>query len=143
VAESKGTMDLYPYAEKNMGRHSLLPINSGAALSVPVVSLDGFLDDNGIAAQEVAFVKIDIEGYEVQALRGASGLLAAGPVILSEFAPKYMRRGGLDPADYVDLFVGAGYSPFCYDAGASALVPCPEERLGGEQRLDLIWQRTN
>ena len=142
VAESPGTMKLYPYAEKNMGRHSLLPINNEEAVEVRTVSLDAFLDERGIAPEEVSFVKVDIEGYETPALRGATRLLAAGPVILSEFAPKYMRRGGLDPADYLGLLRDAGYRAYRYDPSASALEPCPQDALDGEQRLDLVWKKT-
>ena len=142
VAESPGTMKLYPYAEKNMGRHSLLPINNEDAVEVRTVSLDAFLDEHGIAPEEVSFVKVDIEGYETPALRGATRLLAAGPVILSEFAPKYMRRGGLDPADYLELLRDAGYRAYRYDPSASTLELCPQDALDGEQRLDLVWKKT-
>lgn len=139
VADRAGTMALYPYPEKNMGRHSLLPIHAATPIPVAAVRLDDWLADAGIGPAEVDFVKIDVEGYEEPALRGAARLLAAGPPILAEFAPKYIRRGGLEPRAYLDLLRGAGYAPFRFAGGA--LLPCPPETFRGEQRLDLLWRR--
>jgi FkbM family methyltransferase len=139
VAERVGTVQLYPYPEKNMGRHSVLPIHDAAPVAVPAVALDGFLAEQGIPPLRVGFVKIDIEGYEAVALRGARELLRAGPVWLCEFAPKYMRRGGLDPAEVPRLMRAHGYEPFLFRGGA--LQRCPGELLEGEARLDVIWRR--
>ncbi len=138
VAGTSGTMQLYPYAEKNMGRHSLLPINDGTPVAVATVAIDEFLPQHGIDPAQIGFVKIDIEGYEEHALRGAARVLAAGPPILSEYAPKYMRRGGLDPARYLAILRDAGYAPFLVEHG---MKPCPDALLAGEARLDLLWAR--
>ena len=139
VAEASGTKLLYPYAEKNMGRHSLLAINDAKPVAVPAVRLDDFLKERGISPERVGFVKIDIEGYEELALRGAPELLAAGPPVLAEFAPKYVRKGGLRPEGCPELLRNAGYRPHLI--GKNGSEPCPEARLQGGERLDLLWLR--
>lgn len=139
VAEENATKLLYTYAQKNMGRHSLLAINDTEPVAVRAVRLDDFLAEQRIEPKRVGFVKIDIEGYEELALRGASQLLAAGPPLLIEFAPKYIRRGGLDPAACLLLLQGAGYR--AHVVTADALEPCPEAMLAGDRRLDLLWLR--
>ncbi|MBL8729605.1 MAG: FkbM family methyltransferase [Planctomycetes bacterium] len=139
VAEANQSKLLYTYPEKNMGRHSLLAINRATPVEVRAVRLDDFLAEQHIAPERVGFVKIDIEGYEELALRGAPRLLAAGPALLIEYAPKYMRRGGLDPAACLDLLRGAGYRAHLVTPAGQE--PCPEAKLSGDERLDLLWLR--
>ena len=65
---------------------------------------------DSIAAQHdirrVDLFKLDIQGYEVFALRGATELLADNPEapIVAEFWPLGLRDAGLTVADWVDAF---------------------------------------
>lgn len=63
---------------------TLLPVNpSGSAqFTVPVVTLDALAARSGIPD----LVKMDIEGFELEALRGASTLLGATDVFIIEVA---------------------------------------------------------
>ena len=51
-------------------------------------------------------MKIDIEGSETKALRGASRLLSSGAIgqILIEFNPHWLKRMGSSPDELYDLF---------------------------------------
>jgi FkbM family methyltransferase len=108
-----------------------LPANSGGAYldtvaagapsvhhrvdDVPLVALDD-LDLPG----PVSFVKIDIEGAEALALRGAAGLLRRDrPIVLSELAPTQLRRvSGCQPADLLDAMASLGYRCHALERGA-------------------------
>ena len=118
VADTEGTRTLYRYANKNLGRHSLLPINDRGTVEVETVTLDGFLAREGIDPGRVAFVKVDVEGYELPVLNGAQRLLDAVPLVLCEYSPGYMRRGRMEPKALLGLLRGKGFEPHQLEGGA-------------------------
>jgi FkbM family methyltransferase len=95
----------------NSGGAFLKPDGAGVAAghevrSVPVVALD---------AEEfrapVSFLKIDVEGAELLAFRGAANLLRRDrPTILAEMNPAALRRGsGCNPSEVVGYLARVGY----------------------------------
>jgi FkbM family methyltransferase len=51
---------------------------------VPVIALDNLIDDGKIAASGKYLIKLDVEGVEIEAIKGAARLLAADSMILCE-----------------------------------------------------------
>ena len=85
ISNKSETLSLYKYPEKNLGRHSLLPQKGAQEIEVNTVCLDEFLDAE--LHSKVKFIKIDIEGYEFYALRGAIDILKCCPMVMMEFSP--------------------------------------------------------
>lgn len=85
ASDKSETLSLYKYPEKNRGRHSLLPQKNAKKIDVSAVCLDQFLDAE--LHSRVKFIKIDIEGYEFYALRGAMNILKYCPMVMMEFSP--------------------------------------------------------
>jgi len=54
------------------------------------VTLDAYLAGERIAANRVRFVKIDVEGFEFEVIRGMPLVLEARPLVVTEFSPVYM-----------------------------------------------------
>jgi FkbM family methyltransferase len=81
-------------------------------LQARLVSLDGFLSQTGEAAVPVAFVKIDVQGYEPAVCAGMTRLLERCPnlVVAIEFAPRELQDQGFDPKELVDFFRNRGHS---------------------------------
>jgi FkbM family methyltransferase len=134
----EGEQEFYLYADKNAGRHSLLPINKGKVITVPLTSLDHFISERGISPKKIKLLKIDVEGYELNVLRGAGSLLGTVPILLLEFSPEFMRKGGIDPYDLIRLLEAAKYRPHLLKAGE--LSPVKSEQLlalGLDQ--DVFW----
>ncbi|MFI5183626.1 MAG: FkbM family methyltransferase [Vicinamibacteria bacterium] len=79
---------------------------------VRLVSLDGYLASAGLAAAPVAFVKIDVQGYEPAVCRGMTGLLARCPdvVVAIEMSPRELRAQAFGPAEVLSFFESRGYS---------------------------------
>jgi hypothetical protein len=100
--------------------------------------LDEFVEREGVDMGRVRFAKIDVEGYEAVVLRGMGGLLARLPLVLAEYSPRYMRRGGQDPAEVPALFHGAGFTAWRLAAGG--LVPVTAAELSAQTaNTNLFW----
>jgi len=81
-----------------------------AALSADYVAAVR-IDDMVPRDRPVSLIKIDVEGHEYRALKGAMRTIAIwDPVILSEFAPAWLASSGHSGIEYLELLRGAGYS---------------------------------
>lgn len=132
---------LYRFAKGNAGRHSLLPIHSGSSVRIKTVRLDETWQERGLGNRVLRLIKIDVEGYELKALQGAGDLLARCHWLLAEYSPGFMRRGGMEPADLVDLLEGHGLIP--HQIGARGVTSLSRDGLLAlEKQTNILWSRT-
>jgi FkbM family methyltransferase len=101
---------------------SSLPSKAGATLlarspdmpmiNVPAVTIDGFSCEHELT--KVDFVKMDIEGSEVLALRGMSKLLSGpqGPDVLCEVTDSLLKRMGSGGEELCRFLINLGYAPY-------------------------------
>lgn len=90
----------------------LQPGESAACEEVAVVALDHVID--AATARSVRLMKIDVEGFEEQVLRGAERILqTSAPVLIVE---------ANDPATLSSLLTPLGYRPCSYDPRRRRLV---------------------
>ncbi len=88
-------------------------ISSGDIIQVPVSKLDDVLGKYSL--KDVVFMKIDVEGFETEVLRGGSGLLndnrlQAVIIELNGSGERY----GYDENWIHELFLSHGFSPYSY-----------------------------
>ncbi|WP_300296018.1 FkbM family methyltransferase [Ferrovibrio sp.] len=104
---------------------------------VPMVTLDDYCRQHGIP--RIDYMKIDVEGYEANVLRGAADIIAASPNILiqTEYEPQHMRRYG-DTAMVQRLLEGWGLQPHVigWQAGQAFTLPTLADFRG-----EIIWSR--
>src|SRR5688500_15013899 len=119
VAEKSGQSTLFLYHPKNSGRHSLLDINpeTNKSIQVETVNIEDFLKGQGIDFKKVKLIKIDIEGYEVFALKNASTLLQQLPYMFIEYSPVLIRQGGQDPAHFIKWLSDFGFNFYNIEGG--------------------------
>ncbi len=111
VSDHEGVLTLHLYKGYNPGRHSFIKQkNSIGTAEVPIVPLDDFLEKEGYGNRKVKLIKIDIEGYELTALKAATKLLSRTKYILAEFSPYLMRDIGQNPMDMIDLLHESGFN---------------------------------
>lgn len=117
VAEKSGQSTLFLYYPKNSGRHSLLNINPQTKKSIQIetINIEDFLKNQRIDFRNVKLIKIDIEGYEVFALKNASALLQELPYMFLEFSPMLIRQGGQDPASFIQWLADFGFNFYNID----------------------------
>jgi len=82
----------------------------------PVITLDGFCEARGI--NKVDFIRMDIEGAELMALKGAAGILDRDrPHVLLEIHPKMLEaRFDATAEQVVEVFTGRGYRMFALNS---------------------------
>jgi FkbM family methyltransferase len=84
----------------------------------------------------VTFVKLDIEGAELYALRGMRALLARDrPVVQLEISPAFLRGFGVTEKDLREFAGATDYSFYRYHAEAGAMVPAEEDFTDGNYFL--------
>lgn len=83
----------------NPGAHTLVDgLYSEGDVEVPIVTLDETIIPQ-IGNREISLLKMDIEGFELEALRGASVVLLRTRALIIEFSPQFLKRGGYDPSE--------------------------------------------
>jgi FkbM family methyltransferase len=100
ISDSRSRMTFFSNPEDST-HNSLFAESEGMQrLEVDAITLDGLLGPES----RLDFVKMDVEGAEPLALRGMQALLRNNPqmVAVMEFAPEHLRRGGHQPAGFLD-----------------------------------------
>ncbi|MDQ7001998.1 MAG: FkbM family methyltransferase [Ghiorsea sp.] len=120
VAATSGRMKFFAANEEgNQGVGSLLPaeqsrsqIRTATGIDVDVVSLDDFCAARKLL--QVDFLKIDVEGYDLEVLKGAAKLMAANPdmVIMSEVEPINLAQFDLTAKDFYAEMKRHGFHPW-------------------------------
>jgi len=152
VAINKGagaeSMDasLYTHERDNPGAHSVRKSADGLAKeTISIEPLDKILQPY---PGRVQLLKIDVEGYEVEALIGAKKTLRRTNNILLEYSPEFLRDCGHEPSQLLDLLMGAGFTPNL--VRQSGLEPVAFNRLrdcdpslahGNRWQVDLVFTR--
>jgi len=86
---------------------------SSGVTEVPVTTLDQDLFTRGVRLSDVAFVKIDVEGAELDVLRGSYTLLKKGrPVVYLETEPEWAERLGHSVPEVFTEMNNHRYSPY-------------------------------
>jgi FkbM family methyltransferase len=142
VGAEAGQMALH--LSRDHGLHSASAANldqPGRILSVPVVTLDDHLDEHGL--DMVDLLKIDIQGFDGYALRGARRTIArCQPTLLVEFEPVALANCGFDPSAFVHLVCDAYPHVFVASIHGKGLRRCDRTELlaiaAGSRALNLV-----
>jgi FkbM family methyltransferase len=137
VGAKPGATNLFLYAHSDM--NSVLPSGVAnwsevtASIEVPVVTVDGYCRESGLA--HIDLLKTDTQGFDLEVLRGAAEMLAAGCIscVLSEMNFGEIYEGQPSPSEMLRFMQEAGYRVISfYDMHHNA------QGLGW---LDVLWRK--
>jgi FkbM family methyltransferase len=140
VGESAGEVTIH--LAPTSGNHSLaagVVAHSRATIPVRVTSLDEYLAGTG-GPVRVDVLKIDVEGYDGFALRGAATLLREQqPTLMVEFVPSHLANAGFRPADFLEIVFAAYPEVYVIDEPRRRLDRCSRDELAryGEKSRNL------
>lgn len=131
---------LHRFSDSNLGRHSLLPINDHGSVDVATARLDDILSMPEFAGRRPRLIKIDIEGFELVALRGAPDTLQHCPLVILEYSPSYMRLGGIEPVALLHYMRGLGFEAAVLRDGEPRAITI-DELAASDRHRDIVWTR--
>jgi FkbM family methyltransferase len=151
VGAEAGSLDLWRHP-LNPADHRIVTTAFGAsgergrgpAIRVPVVTLDGYCQERGVLDQ-IAFVKIDVQGFEEPVLRGMERLFDASPqmTVAFEYAPKWIKKLGFDPMELFRIMTARGFHMHRLDLnGVGAEIGPGEPDVGRRGYLEILALRS-
>lgn len=147
VGEETSRIRLYRHERSNPGANSVRPSQAADTSfeEIEVEPLDRILEP---FAGPIHFLKIDVEGYEVQALRGAAQTLRRTRALLLEYSPSFLEACGSQPAELLEILASAGLRPHRLIGGAvqpvdPMLLAARDKSLCDRSRwqVDLVFMR--
>lgn len=133
ICDRSGSTDFYHSEEKSGCSSTVekLPLLfKKRRITVLAGDLDSVLEGSGI--KRVDLIKMDIEGGEPRALRGMQRTLEKnrGIILVTEFAPEWIRAGGMAPLTFLEELKNLGFSVYSLATGSLTLFdPKSEEEM--------------
>jgi FkbM family methyltransferase len=127
VGAKDGTASFH--VARTIGHSSLYELGDDEVRDQVTVQLRQ-LDSMSDVMAPIDVIKIDVEGAELDVIRGAKKILSGSPecVVVAEFGPSHLRRAGVSVEDWFSEFTGHGFGYY----GIA-------EPSGNLHRVDLRW----
>ena len=123
VADKTQTLKIYTSKKLNVDHRTYKPDDYDQEINIDAVSVDEYLH-----GKPINFIKMDIQGFEMTAVKGMTETLKNPDLkLLSEFWPYGMRKAGTSVLDYF-LFLKQ-YQFYIYLIENNTLIELTEEKV--------------
>jgi FkbM family methyltransferase len=130
ISDVSGRQVLFYSPHDKFGKGSLAPVFTSEGVQVETITLDQIAAP--FKAEDISFIKIDIEGFEYFAFLGGAKILGCSnaPDILFEFAAWAEDVApGIKAGDAQELLMSYGYNIYLFDKGKpSTKLKSPERK---------------
>ena len=116
IFDKNTTLELYISDNQNMGMSSILHHSneSGEKQTVQATTLDNYIDNKDLI--KIDFIKIDIEGAEINALKGMKQtLIKFSPIILIEISDGILENSTINSKIIYSFLNELNYTPYNID----------------------------
>lgn len=115
VSEQDGTVTVYVSDFLNVDHRTYEPESYKTKYQMPCISIDSYLQKN----RKVDFIKMDIQGYEMFALKGMQQCLKQNHHIklLSELWPYGLQKSGSNVEQFAIFLFQLGFQIFLFNDG--------------------------
>jgi FkbM family methyltransferase len=141
------TIKIYTSKNLNVDHRTYEPEDYDAVMDVKAVSIDDYVRSKNIG--RVQMIKMDIQGFEMQALAGMTETLRLNPELkmISEFWPYGLRKAGSSLSAYYNRLVELGMHCYLLDNGKLKALNAEQvkqlEPLGEAHYFNIFASRTH
>ena len=138
-------LKIYTSKNLNVDHRTYKPEEYDKEIEIDAVSIDDHLASN----PKVDLIKMDIQGFEMQAIQGMQTILDKNKDIklISEFWPYGLKKAGSSVTEYFNFLQSKGFT--CYLLEETSLLKLTAEKvsslepLGEEHYFNIFATRTN
>jgi FkbM family methyltransferase len=133
IGSGEGTLEFW-HNDEHSADHRVVTsafrsgtLDRSRTTTVSVTSVDNFVAARGV--QNISFIKVDVQGYELAVCEGMRQTLEKFPElrVAVEYEPESIRELGFQPAALLRFFRAAGYQLYILSRGG--IDPAPEDGL--------------
>lgn len=118
VSEKTETLKIYTSKKLNVDHRTYKPDEYDEEINIDAISIDEYIQD-----KKVNFIKIDIQGFEMSAIKGMLKTLQHNDLkMLSEFWPYGMHKAGSSVLEYYQLLKQFNFYVYLIDNGQLTLL---------------------
>lgn len=117
---SKNEATEFVISKLSPGQNKMLPVVDQSEIYqeiqyCEVITLDSFLEQHSIS--QIDFLKIDVEGFETEVLKGATNFLRNGKIkfIYAEVIPQAFIDAGSSVEEFLQILSDSGFCPISVD----------------------------
>jgi FkbM family methyltransferase len=132
LSNQKGNVEfaIPPMTESGWGRinDTSASLEGFTKINVPCETLDSLYESGAIAVSKPMLIKMDIEGFEEQALKGAENILKnIKPILCIELNEACLVENGSSSQNIIRYLTNMGYTAYVIDKGNLKKINSPKE----------------